>query len=63
MGAAGPIARIVLRYLSGFLIAKGMLGAGMDLSADPDLVMIVGLALGAVAEATYALAKARGWAK
>lgn len=57
----GPLARIALRYASGFLVAKGLLGMGTDLSADPDLVMLVGVALGAVAEAGYALAKKLGW--
>ena len=56
-----PIARIMLRYLSGALIMKG-LDFG-DLSADPDLVMYVGLALGACTEAAYAMAVKFGWAK
>ena len=57
----GPIARIVLRYLSGFLVAKGLLGMGTDLSADPDLVMLLGVAIGAVVEVSYAIAKKMGW--
>lgn len=59
----GPVTRILLRYLSGFLIAKGWLGSEYDLSADPDVVMAVGLAIGAAAEAAYVLARKLGWAK
>lgn len=57
------IARILLRYLSGALIAGGWLAGEQDLAADPDLVMLVGLALGAGAEVAYALARRLGWAK
>lgn len=59
----GPVTRILLRYLSGFLIAKGWLGPEYDLSADPDVVMAVGLAIGAATEAAYVLARKLGWAK
>ncbi len=59
----GPVTRILLRYLSGFLIAKGWLGSEYDLSADPDVVMAVGLAIGAATEAAYVLARKLGWAK
>lgn len=58
-----PFIRIALRYLSGFLIAKGWLGAGVDLSADPDLIMAAGLAIGFVTETAYAAARRYGWAK
>ena len=53
--------RIALRYLSGFLIAKGWLGVEYDLSADPELVLLIGVAIAAVTEAAYALAKRLGW--
>lgn len=59
----GPVTRILLRYLSGFLIANGWLGSEYDLSADPDVVMAVGLAIGAATEAAYVLARKLGWAK
>jgi hypothetical protein len=54
-----PIARIVLRYVIG-----GIIGAahGDMLAADPDVVTVAALALGAAVEAAYALAKRKGWA-
>ena len=58
-----PLIRIFLRYLSRFLIAKGILGAEYDLSADPELVTVIGIAIGAVTEACYVAARRLGWAK
>lgn len=58
-----PLIRIGLRYLSGFLIAKGWLGAEYDLSADPDVVLAVGIAIGAATEVAYVLARKLGWAR
>lgn len=55
------ITRILLRYLSGALIAAGWLGEQYDLSADPDVIMVVGLGIGAATEAVYAYAKRMGW--
>jgi hypothetical protein len=54
-----PIARIVLRYVIG-----GVIGAsqGDMLAADPDVVTVAALAIGAAVEAAYALAKRKGWA-
>ena len=57
----GAIARIFLRYLSGALVSYGMLANGTDLSLDPDLVLVLGVALGGIAEAAYAIAKRKGW--
>lgn len=57
------IARILLRYLSGALIGGGWLAREYDLSADPDLVMAVGLGLAAAAEGLYALARKKGWTR
>lgn len=54
----GPIIRIILRYGVGAVI--GMEIGGM-LAGDPDVVMIIAAAVGAVTEATYAFAKRRGW--
>jgi preprotein translocase subunit Sec61beta len=56
------IARIALRYLSGALVAYGVIPheAGAELAMDPDLALVVGAALGAVVEAFYAAVKARG---
>ena len=59
--APSALARILLRYASGALVGIGMLAQGTDLSLDPDMVLVVGVALSAVAEAFYAMAKKRGW--
>lgn len=54
-----PIARIILRYIIG-----GVIGAaqGDMLAADPDVVTVVALGLGAAVEVAYAAAKKKGWA-
>lgn len=54
-----PIARIVLRYVVGAVIGMAQ---GEMLAADPDVVTIAALALGAIVEGLYALAKRKGWA-
>lgn len=62
-----PIIRIVLRYGAGFLVARGLLGEsdGNMLAADPEVAAAietgVGLAIGAVSEGWYWLAKRFGW--
>lgn len=58
------IARIALRYAAGALVAAGYLDAelGQQIGADPDLLIIVGGALGIGVELAYAFAKRRGWA-
>jgi hypothetical protein len=56
-----PIARIVLRYVLGAAF-MGSDQIGMELAADPDLIMLATVAIGAVVEAAYALAKRKGWA-
>lgn len=61
--------RILLRYGSGFLVARGLLGEsdGNFLATDPDVAAVVelaaGAALGLVSEAWYGLAKRFGWSK
>lgn len=57
------ISRIVLRYLAAALVTAGYLDAdlGQQIGADPDLIMLVGLALGAAVEMAYAAAKRLGW--
>lgn len=64
MDFAPVFARIVMRYLSGALVAYGVLPveAGADLALDPDIALIVGAAIGAITEAVYALAKRKGGA-
>lgn len=54
-----PIARIILRYGVGLFIGSD---AADILSGDPDIVSLVAVAVGAVVEAAYAIAKKRGWA-
>lgn len=59
------IARIVLRYVSGALVAYGFIPheVGAEVAMDPDLALILGSGIGAVTEVFYALAVKRGWAK
>lgn len=61
MDSYSPIARIVLRYVIGAAF-MGSDEIGAQLSADPDLVMTVAVAVGAVVEAAYAIARRKGWA-
>lgn len=66
---ASIVARILLRYGSGVLIAKGLLDTnfGTELATDPDVIQYVQLALGAgaaiAAEWWYWLARKFGWSK
>ena len=53
-----PIARIILRYVIGVLL--GMDAEGI-IAANPDLVTLVAVGLGAAVEAFYAWAKKKGW--
>lgn len=56
-------ARIILRYMSGALIAAGYLDPelGTVLGADPDVLMVLGLGLGVFVEFAYAVAKRMGY--
>lgn len=56
------IARIILRYLAGALLAYGLIDPGLAdrIAIDPDLAELLGLAIGVVTEAGYAFAKSRG---
>jgi preprotein translocase subunit Sec61beta len=60
----GPIARIILRYVAAALVTYGLvpLEVGAQIAVDPDLIAVLGLALGAMVEIGYALARRRGWA-
>lgn len=58
-----PVIRIVLRYLSGFLVAKGWLSAEYDLASDPDVILVAGLIVGAATEVAYLIARKLGWAR
>lgn len=53
-----PYARILLRYGVGFVLGGG---AGVALAADPDVVMLVALGIGAAVEFFYELSKKKGW--
>lgn len=61
MTALAPFVRIALRYLSGYLIARGLLdpAAASDF-VDPE---IVGAVVGAINEAWYLAARKFGWEK
>lgn len=63
----GVIARIILRYIAGALIAKGFLDPdlGNTIAVDPEIEMGLqvglGLVIGAVTEFAYGLARRFGW--
>jgi len=65
----GVIIRILLRYASGALVAKGLLSAedGANFATDPDIVQVLevaaGMAIGAATEGWYYLARKFGWSK
>lgn len=61
---AAVLSRIIARYLSGALVAYGVLPAevGADMAVDPDVALVLGAIIGAATEGIYAFAKARGWA-
>lgn len=56
------IARILARYLSSALVTAGFLAPDFaaQIGADPDIIMLVGAGLAAVAEWAYARAKKNG---
>ena len=64
---SGALARILLRYGAGVLIAKGVLpdDVGHSIMNDPDLLQvattIIGVILAGTSEGWYWLAKKFGW--
>lgn len=62
-----PITRILLRYIAGILIARGIFDAGTGnfFATDPDIYALaqagIGLAVGFITEGYYWLAKKFGW--
>jgi len=54
-----PIVRIALRYGVGAVLGMEV---GHTLAGDPDVVMLVAAGVGVVIEASYAVAKRKGWA-
>lgn len=63
-----PWARIILRYGSGSMATWGLLSqeAARQIGNDPDVISIIatglGIAVPAVTEGAYMLAKRKGWA-
>ena len=63
------VARIVLRYVAGALVIKGLIpeDTGTQIAADADLLGILetglGLGIGALTEGWYYLARKFGWSK
>jgi hypothetical protein len=63
----GLLARLILRYIAGMLIAKGLLSDadGDWINSDPDLMELVtagiGIAIAGATEWFYVLAKKYGW--
>jgi len=57
------LARIALRYGAAALVTYGMLSpsAGNSLASDPDIQVLIGMALGLMAEGWYFVARRRGW--
>lgn len=57
------LSRIALRYISGYLVFKGLVPQEIaDMIAnDPELAAALGVAIMVVAEGAYALAKRLGW--
>lgn len=58
---SAPLARIILRYVAAMLVTTGMVGPdiGDQIGADPDLVHVITMALGAI----IALLTERSWLK
>lgn len=61
---AAVISRILLRYAAAALVTAGLLDAdvGQQIGADPDVLILVGGAVGLAVEMTYAVARRLGWA-
>lgn len=56
-------ARILLRYLAGYLILKGVLPEDLArmIENDPEIAAVVGALIAAGVESLYAVAKRLGW--
>ena len=61
-GIAMPLARIVLRYLSGALVAFGWFAPeqASQFVNDPDVLVLVAAGVGALIEAWYVFARKHG---
>jgi len=60
----GPIVRIVLRYIAGGLVTMGLVSpeTAEVPQQDPDLLWMLGAAVGVITEGFYSWAKKKGWA-
>lgn len=58
-----PLSRIIARYIASALVTYGALAAPDAATVEPDIAMALGIALAAVTEAAYALARRWGWSK
>lgn len=58
------LARIILRYLSGALVAYGFIPqeVGSTLAMDQEVALALGAAIGVLTEGFYAFARRQGWA-
>jgi hypothetical protein len=63
MTMIAPLSRILARYLSGTLVTYGVFAAPDAAMLEPEIVMIVGAAIGAIAEGAYAIAVRKGWSR
>jgi|TARA_R110000744_G_scaffold121840_1_gene226679 hypothetical protein len=54
-----PIARILIRYVAAFIVGTN---SAELLAGDPDIVTTLAFGIGAAVEASYAIAKRKGWA-
>lgn len=59
----GPVARIIPRYVAGYLLLKQIIPQEIAdmIARDPDIALAVGAAMSAAAEGAYVLAKRLGW--
>lgn len=58
-----PIARILLRYLAGFLVLQQIVPQDIAdmIAQDPELAALVGTGITLAVEGAYAAAKRLGW--
>ena len=64
--AIAPLVRILLRWIGGYFIAKGI-ASSPDTFTDPDLVTVICFAVagvcGMISEGWWMLARKRGWSR
>ena len=56
-----PIARILARYLASALVTYGAFAQADAAVIEPDLALLIGIGIGGLTEAAYALARRFGW--